>query len=228
MAVTVPQQSHCGLSPLRQPQKVLLCVCARGCASECTRYVCESRVCCHRHTNRSRTAKDFFCPKQSLSLEATRKSAYSSSKAAAVQRQLCFKLLPLCQLSRCMYVVGAHQENKARQYFYAQTQRLNTHRRTSYLIYEDLRAAAKAVARTTYHWNACAPSFRLATPLGYQFNPAPKGNLVPYPSFNLRHPISIQPHREGEPCILYTVYVQGSPPGWGRLDIPGGVVSITW
>lgn len=59
-------------------------------------------------------------------------------------------------------------------------QRSNTHRRTSnkYQVYE---AAGQAVLHAHY-WNACIPPFRRATPLGYQVNPIPNGNVVYMPS----------------------------------------------
>ena len=50
--------------------------------------MCEWSVCCHKPVHES-----------------------SSSTAAAVQRQPCFKLLPLCQLSRCVWLEHSRRSN---------------------------------------------------------------------------------------------------------------------
>ena len=69
----------------------------------CFFFVLVSRV-YYRHSTQLKRAFLFF-EKQPLSRSAT--SVHASSTAAAAQRQLCFKLQPLCKEARCMCVVGA-------------------------------------------------------------------------------------------------------------------------
>ena len=126
----------------------------------------------------------FFSSKAAafLSLAATtpaRQYVYSSGAAVPQQRQPCSKLSPTCQ-SRCMcgWCTGAGGDRTTTKKVSPPIQQHETHAVRPHARYTKHTAAAKKAAAHTYHWNACVPPFRLATPPGYQVNPTPKGNLV--------------------------------------------------
>ena len=102
---------------------------------------------------------------------------YSSTAEACV---LSYCLVPVVVVYVC--VIGAQREIEPRQPFHIQCTN-QSHIIQPHTKYTKHTAAAKS-AFHTYHWNACVPPFRPATPPGYQSNPVPKG----------------------KPCTLYSIH----------------------
>ena len=105
---------------------------------------------------------------------------YSRNAAtAAVQRQPCFKVLPLCQQSRCMCCCWRTAGDRTTTTLLRPMQRSNNHRRTTYQGY-------KAYSSSTNSSSSCISLERLRSPYSTWDTP---GILV-----------SSTPHRGGEPC----------------------------
>ena len=142
----------CEFSPLWQPQMVLLCYCVwlRFCMCQ---VVCTECV-------------------------LSRDQYTSSSTEAAVQREPCFMLLPLCQWS-LVYVCGWCTTGDRTMTPLSRPMQQHTHRLTSCRVYE------------AYSSNKSTSSYRSLERLFCPFSTceAPR--------------ISSQPHPEREPCTKY-------------------------